>query len=330
MTTTTTQLVPGYLDVTRLAVGSFLARYREPTLTAYTQDLRAYLGWCQTYDREVLRVTRGELEMCVRHLESRGYAAATVARRFGTVATFYKYAVIDGLIPADPATAVTRPKVAWEGQKRTVLHPLEFAALLAAVRTSGPSDHALVCLLGMLGLRVSEACGTDITDLRCEAGYELLHVLGKGAKPADIPLPIPADGPRRRQPGTDPRRPIRRDRSPDQPARPAPHPLYHRPRRRHQHPRHAVRDAPRRPSIDHALRHCQGQPRPARRPRRRCLPRRHEHRLTSPCPGAQTNRSGIRARIRGTIAGCPCPAVRTSPRSRSFGGVGEARHGGAR
>ena len=43
----------------------------------------------------------------------------------------------------------------------------------------------------MLGLRVSEACATDITDLRSEAGYELLHVLGKGARPADIPLPIP-------------------------------------------------------------------------------------------------------------------------------------------
>lgn len=76
MTTTTTssELVPGYLDVTRLAVASFLARCREPTLTAYTQDLKAYLGWCQIYDREVLRVTRGELEMYVRHLESRGYA----------------------------------------------------------------------------------------------------------------------------------------------------------------------------------------------------------------------------------------------------------------
>jgi len=136
-------------------------------LTAYTQDLRAFLGWCQVYEREPLQVSRGELEMYVRHLESRGYAAATVAR------------------------GATRPKVAWEGQKRTVLHPLEFAAVLAAARTSGANDHALVCLLGMLGLRVSEACATDITDLRYEAGYELLHVLGKGAKPADIPLPIP-------------------------------------------------------------------------------------------------------------------------------------------
>ncbi len=107
-TATTSALVPGNPDLTRLAVASFLARYREPTLTAYTQDLKAVLGWCQTYDREVARVTRGGLEMYVRYLESRGFAAATVARRSGTVATFYKYAVIDRLIPANPATAVTR------------------------------------------------------------------------------------------------------------------------------------------------------------------------------------------------------------------------------
>lgn len=59
--------------------------------------------------------------------------------------------MIEGVIPVNPAAAVTRPKVAWEGQKRTVLHPLEFAALLAAARTSGSNDHALVCLLGHAG-----------------------------------------------------------------------------------------------------------------------------------------------------------------------------------
>jgi hypothetical protein len=31
--TATTELVPGYLDVTRVAVASFFARNREPTLT---------------------------------------------------------------------------------------------------------------------------------------------------------------------------------------------------------------------------------------------------------------------------------------------------------
>ena len=186
-----TELLPNYLDVTKLALASFLARYREPTLTAYTVDLRVFIHWCRAQDVEPLRITRGELEMYVRSLEAHGYAAATVSRRFATVATFYRYAVIDGVIPTNPADAVTRPKVAWEGQRRTVLHPLEFAALLAVARTGNPVDHALVALLGMIGLRVSEACNADITDLRYQGGYEILHVLGKGAKPADIPLPIP-------------------------------------------------------------------------------------------------------------------------------------------
>ena len=109
-------------------------------------DLRCYLSWCGSVGVDPLRVTRAQLEMYVRHLEARGYAAATSSRRFTTVAVFLKYAVIDGLIPANPADAVTRPKVAWEGQRRTVLHPLEFAALLAAARTAGgPTTLSLPC-----------------------------------------------------------------------------------------------------------------------------------------------------------------------------------------
>ncbi len=87
--------------------------------------------------------------------------------------------------------AVTRPRVPWEGQRRTVLHPLEFAAVLSSAPRHSDTAHALVALLGMLGLRVSEACNAQVTDLRYAGGYELLRVLGKGAKPAKVPLPIP-------------------------------------------------------------------------------------------------------------------------------------------
>ncbi|MDP9444463.1 MAG: tyrosine-type recombinase/integrase, partial [Actinomycetota bacterium] len=72
-----------------------------------------------------------------------------------------------------------------------MLHPLEFAAVLTTARQHSPTAHALVALLGMLGLRVTETCTAQISDLHDVGGYEVLHVLGKGAKPADIPLPIP-------------------------------------------------------------------------------------------------------------------------------------------
>jgi integrase/recombinase XerD len=123
-------------------------------------------------------------------MEQQGLAPATIGRRFTTVVGFYRYAVIDGRSEKVPSLEVTRPRVPWEGQRRTVLHPLEYAALLTAAQRDGPSSHALVALLGMIGVRVGEATAINITDLRSQSGYELLTILGKGAKPALIPLPF--------------------------------------------------------------------------------------------------------------------------------------------
>ena len=50
-----------------------------------------------------------------------------------------------------------------------------------------------MCLLGLLGLRIFEACALDITDLGEEHGHRVLRVVGKGTKVVLIPLP-PAVG----------------------------------------------------------------------------------------------------------------------------------------
>ncbi len=85
--TTTTELVPGNLDVTKLAVASFLARHREPTLTAYTQDVKALLGWCRRCEAVLLRVTQVSWSRICGTSRGRG-SGSTIARRFGTVANF--------------------------------------------------------------------------------------------------------------------------------------------------------------------------------------------------------------------------------------------------
>lgn len=149
-------------DQSSFAAAAFLTRYREPTLTAYRADLRCFWQWCAEHEIEPLAARRAHIELYIRALERKGYAAATVRRRVSTVSGLFKYAVIDELITRDPTLAVERPRVNWEGQRRTVLHPLEFAAVLTSARKHSPTAHALVALLGMLGLRVSEAspCGS--------------------------------------------------------------------------------------------------------------------------------------------------------------------------
>jgi integrase len=47
---------------------------------------------------------------------------------------------------------------------------------------------ALAALLGLNGLRVSEACAANIEDLGVERGHRTLRIVSKGTKPAVIPL----------------------------------------------------------------------------------------------------------------------------------------------
>jgi len=61
--------------------------------------------------------------------------------------------------------------------------------LTAARRSSNPNDFALVCLLGLLGLRVFEATGISLNDLGEEHGHRVVRVRGKGGKVVLVPLP---------------------------------------------------------------------------------------------------------------------------------------------
>jgi integrase len=67
---------------------------------------------------------------------------------------------------------------------------LQFESLLTAAKQSpNRCDLALVTMLGLLGLRIFEATGSDIEDLGEEHGHRVLRVHGKGDKVILVPLP---------------------------------------------------------------------------------------------------------------------------------------------
>ncbi len=188
MPTTVVKATPPLFDEARLAIAGFLARYSGATRVSYATDLRQYFTWCAECGLAVFAARRGHVELWARSMEERGLATATIGRRLSTVAGFYRFAVIDGAIEHSPAEYVRRPKI--DAESTTLgLDRMELGAFIAQGAAGSAVDHALACLLGLLGLRISEALNIDIEDLAIERGHRTVTVVGKGAKVAVIPLP---------------------------------------------------------------------------------------------------------------------------------------------
>jgi integrase len=133
-----------------------------------------------------LAATRTHIELYRASMEERGLAASTVDRRLSTVCGYYRFAHLDGRIPSNPALHVRRPAVHPTTQRGTDRG--ELAAFLYSAERISPIHAALAVLLGLNGLRISEACSSNIEDLGFERGHRTLRILGKGNRPAVVPL----------------------------------------------------------------------------------------------------------------------------------------------
>src|ERR1035441_899722 len=160
---------PGF-DEAQVAAAAFLARYNGRTLDAYRYDLRTFFQWAADADLTVLEAKRPHIELYRTAMEQKGLAPSTIDRRLSTVCGFYRFALIDGRVNANPAQYVRRPKVhPSEGQG---LDRRELGTFLFTAERFDKSHAALAVLLGLNGLRVSEACGTNIEELGRAAGRE--------------------------------------------------------------------------------------------------------------------------------------------------------------
>ncbi len=178
---------PVFTNAERLALAGFLAAYSGLTRQAYELDLRQYASWCQQHHLCLFAARRADIENFARDLEARGRARATVTRRLCTIAGFYRYAVEEELLGHSPAVHVRRPRLDCESHA-TGLDRNELGALLVAAGLGPSAEHALISLLVLNGLRVSEATGADIQALGMERGHRTLVITRKGGKVVTVPL----------------------------------------------------------------------------------------------------------------------------------------------
>jgi integrase/recombinase XerD len=128
-----------------------------------------------------------DLARYVESLYGAGLSPRSIARHMTTLRSFYSFLTREGEIQADPTEFLTPPKQ-WSNLPK-YLNRQEIDRLLAAPEASKPTglrDRAMLELLYATGLRVTELCRLELSNVERDSG--VLRVTGKGNKQRLVPF----------------------------------------------------------------------------------------------------------------------------------------------
>jgi integrase/recombinase XerD len=160
------------------------------TIEAYARDLdkfRSFLG----PGREEGFCDTEEVRRYIDSLYASGLSGRSIARHVTTLRGFFGFLLREGKAASDPTALLPLPKQGTTLPK--YLNEEEINRILAApdpARPNGVRDRAMLEVLYATGVRVSELCSLQVTDLAAEPG--VVRVTGKGNKQRMVPIGRPA------------------------------------------------------------------------------------------------------------------------------------------
>lgn len=171
----------------------------DATLDAYSRDVAQFEAYLTRMGRSLARpdeIGRRDVSGFVADLHRQGLKKTSIGRKLSSLRTLFQFFRRRGLARENPAARVSNPKTELRHPK--TLNVDQTFALIegggegAENAEAGPSpaerrrDRALVELLYGSGLRISEALGLDLRDVRGEP--ETLLIRGKGEKDRVVPV----------------------------------------------------------------------------------------------------------------------------------------------
>ncbi len=176
-------IIDGFCDALWLEDG--LARN---TLDSYRRDLQQFAGWLeQRNGRDLLAADQVLIQDYLAHKFRAKARASTAARLLSTLKRFYRHALRQNTIKADPTLRIDTPKLPRPLPK--TLTEADVEGLLAAPALNQPlglRDRAMLEMLYASGLRVSELVTLKVPQVSRDMG--VVRVMGKGSKERLVPL----------------------------------------------------------------------------------------------------------------------------------------------
>ncbi|MEI7473691.1 MAG: site-specific tyrosine recombinase/integron integrase [bacterium] len=153
------------------------------TEISYRTDLSIFIEFLEKHNiNEFENIARSSLNVFIRELRGKGYAASSTTRMIASVRGWFKWLISNEYIQYDPTVSIEQPKLARKLPK--VLSIKEMELLFAQKLTS--SEKAILELLYASGLRVSELVNLKLSNINLSNGY--VRCFGKGSKERIVPI----------------------------------------------------------------------------------------------------------------------------------------------
>lgn len=177
------QIIDAFCDALWLEDG--LARN---TLDSYRRDLQQFAVWLeQRSGTDLFAADQALIQDYLAHKFRTRARASTAARLLSTLKRFYRHALRQNTIKADPTLRIDTPKLPRPLPK--TLTEADVEGLLAAPALDQPlglRDRAMLEVLYASGLRVSELVTLKVPQVSRDMG--VVRVTGKGSKERLVPL----------------------------------------------------------------------------------------------------------------------------------------------
>ena len=158
------------------------------TCEAYKRDLTHYLNFILEKKVEnISKITQMHIREYIRALNEKELAPKSIARIFSSIRSYHKYLASENIVSENPTLVLSSPKS--PKKLPTILNENEISVIIEKIDESsqfGKRDKAIIEMLYSCGLRVSELCALDLSNLFLDDS--LIRIFGKGSKERLLPI----------------------------------------------------------------------------------------------------------------------------------------------
>ena len=158
------------------------------TIDAYQRDISQYLGYLNDSGiKNLSKIKSTHIRSYIRVLNDGGMAPASISRIISSIRSYHKYLSSENILDKNPVLVINNPKL--PKKLPDVLSEKEISLIIDSIDESSQfyqRDKAIIEMLYSCGIRVSEICNLEMSNLFIKD--ELIRVMGKGNKERLLPL----------------------------------------------------------------------------------------------------------------------------------------------